>query len=232
MWPTLLAFVLGATTPAVDERMDGAVADAVDEALAGARDAVRVAVPPVDDVDEKRGRALERALVRALVDRHREEIVTPAYLRAKLAAQAIGREEARAFACDHVLLASVGDEEGRAVLRLKLLHTETGAVLSTSSAALGAGAPSSARGVRVAMDELVDQIAVAVESQGREVRTHRTAVAVLGAQGAAKGSHLDTHLQAELVRGLARRGFLVVERRQLAAALDQMALGQVLDEAS
>jgi TolB-like protein len=69
-----------------------------------------------------------------------------------------------------------------------------------------------------------------VESAGIELRMHRTAVAPLVAEGAAKEARLDQFTQSELIRALKRRGFLVVERAQLAAALDQAVIGQVLNE--
>jgi TolB-like protein len=221
--------------PSVDE---GAVIDAVEEVLSHGRDAVRLAVPPLDDEDQVRRAAVEIALVRAVRDRRREEIVTPAFLRARLrarseaAARALSVEELRPFSADHVLLGRVLEQGGEAVLRLKLLHVESGEVLAEASATLGAGAQTtaSAGSVRLATESLVEQIAYAVESAGDDVRQHRVAVSALRAEGAAAASRLDRFLQAELLRGLRRRGFLVVERAELDAATDQLALGQVLEE--
>lgn len=223
--------------PSIDE---GAIVDAVELVLARGKDAVRIAVPPVQDANEARRKAIEIAVVRAILDRRREEVVTPAYLRAKLRAQSeaqtreVSAEELRPFACDHVLLASVVDEGGKSILHLKLVHAETGQVLGDEPADLGAGSgartTASAGNVRNATDRLVEQIAFAVESNGDDVRTQRIAVSPLHADGAAKESRLDQFVQSELIRALARRGFLVVERAQLAAAIDQLALGQVLDE--
>lgn len=225
----------GVAGPTIDE---GAVVDAVEELLAKGRDAVRVAVPPVKDVDEARRQVVEIALVRAVRDRRREEVVTPALLRARLRAAAEGQEHdvpteaLRPFAADHVLVAQVLEQGGVAELSLKLLLVETGEVLGEARAALGAGeqTSASAAGVRATTDTLVEQIAFAVEGTGVEVRTHRTAVAQLKAEGAAVEARLDRFVQAELLRALRRRGFLVVERAELAAAADQLALGQVLDE--
>lgn len=228
-----------AAAPAPEVAIDeGAVVDAVEEVLARGRDAVRLALPPVKDDDEARRKAVELALVRAVRDRRREDVVTPALLRARLRAQAeaqareISPEELRPFAADHILLASVHDQGGEAVLSLKLLFTETGELLGEATARLGAGeaTTATAAGVRSATDTLVEQMAFAVEATGVEVRTHRTAVAQLKAEGAAAEARLDRFVQAELLRALRRRGFLVVERAELAAAADQLALGQVLDE--
>jgi TolB-like protein len=220
---------------AIDE---GAVVEAVEAVLDKGRHAVRVAVPPVSDTNAARQKAVELVIVRAILDRRREEAVTPAFLRAKLAAQGeaqlhdIAPEALKPFACDHVLLASVVEEGGAAVLHLKLVHSESGEVLGDESADLGEGkkTSASAQSVRNATDSLVEQIAFAVESGGEDIHLHRIAVSPLAAEGAAKESRLDQFLQSELIRSLKRRGFLVVERAQLSAALNQLALGQVLDE--
>jgi hypothetical protein len=107
-------------------------------------------------------------------------------------------------------------------------------VLHEASAVLGAGDKTSAslRGVRSAVEELVEQVAYGVESKGADVRQHRIGVSTLAVDGAAGEARLDRFVQAELLRGLRNRGFLVVERQQLAAAIDQAALGQLLDEQS
>jgi TolB-like protein len=226
-----------AATPAVTVD-EGAIADAAEAVLAGATEVVRIAVPPIVDGSEARGRAVELALVRALNDRRREEIVTPAFVRAKLKAQGEARlndvpiEKLKSFAADHVLLGAVVDEGGKAVLHLKLIHVETGALRGESSAVVSDGSQTTAQAadVRAATDVLVEEIASVVEEQGVDVHTHRIAVSRLNAQGAALESRLDVFVQSELIRALRRRGFLVVERDQLAAATDQLALGQVLEE--
>lgn len=220
----------------------GALSGAVAELLAHGRDAVRVALPPVVDDDPARAAVLERALLRALLDRRREDVVSPAFLRAKLQEGEDARlrgltpAQLRPFACDHVLLARVEVGEGRALLRLELLFSETGEVLSTSMVPLVVtGAPatgSSARGVRDAVAALVDDIAFAIENTGQELRFHRTAITPLRSDEEARAGRLDRYLESELVTALKRRGFLVVERAQLAAALEQQALGQLLDEQS
>ena len=220
---------------------EGAVVDAVEDVLAKGKDTVRIALPPLNAADPALRAAVEQALVRAILSRRREEVVTPAYLRAQLRAQAeaqakdIEVEELKPFAADHVLLSRLEDEGSEKVLRLKLVFSETGEVLGESTAKLGvAGAKSSAQAstVRAATDELVEQIAYGVESKGVDVRTHRIAVSQLRAEGAAAEGRLDRFVQSELIRGLRARGFLVVEREQLAAAVDQAALGQVLEDAS
>ena len=216
-----------------------AIDDAVTEVMARARQAVRVALPPVIDDDPVRAAALERSLLRALRERRREDVISPAYLRATLrGAAALALDEAtavtlRPFACDHVLLSSVQTQEGRAELRLRLLLSESGEVLATATVPLGAASSasgSSARGVRDAVQALVEDIALAVESTGQQLRLHRTAVTPFTADDAARAGHLDDYLQSELTKALKERGFLVLEREQLAAALQQQALGQVLNE--
>src|SRR5262249_32603770 len=127
--------------PSIDE---GNVVEAVESVLTHGKNAVRVAITPVSDTDEARRKLVEMTIVRAVLDRRREEAVTPAFLRAKLKAQAeaqaadITPDQLKPFACDHVLIASVVDEGGKATLHLKLLFSETGEVLGEESADLGA----------------------------------------------------------------------------------------------
>jgi TolB-like protein len=217
--------------PSID---DGAVVEAVEAVLDHGKNAARVAVPPVVDSDDARRKAVEIAIVRAILDRRREEPITPAFLRAKLQANEATPENLKPFACDHVLFATIADEGGRAMLHLKLVLTETGEVLDDEPADLGEGKKTTAgaANVRMATDDVADQIAFAVESKGLDVHEHRLAVAPLKAEGAAKEARLDQFAQSELIRALKRRGFLVVERAQLAAALDQLALAQNFDDAS
>lgn len=247
MSPLLLALTLTATTPsdavlaAGLELDEGPIVDAVEELLAYGKDAVRVALPGVDDADGPRRAALEQALVRAVLSRRREQVVTPATLRARLNAAAeaqaleLPAEALRALACDHVLTAAVLDQGGQAVLHLTLLHAESGEVLGQADAVIGqagrastAAAPSVQRGV----ERVVEQLAVALEGQGGDVRTHQVAVGLPRAEGAAAAARLDRFVQAELSRVLAERGFLLVERARLAAALDQMAVVAALDDDS
>lgn len=246
MSPLLLALTL-ASAPAPAVAFDeGEVARAVEELLVHGRDAVRIAVAPVDDADAERGAALEQALVRALLSRRREEVLSPALLRARLRAQAeaaelqVGVEEARSFSADHLLLAAVaeegaeeGAEGGAPVLYLQLVWTEGSEVLGEASAPLGrpdAKASPAAPELGGAVARVVDQIAAAVEARGAALRTHRLAVAAPRVTGAAQATRVDRFLQAELSARLRERGFLMVERARLAAALDQVALAQALDE--
>lgn len=213
---------------------------AVDEVMYRAVDAVRVALPPVVDADAARGKAVEQRLLRALADRGREEIVTPAMVQRVLgegAASSLDGSAPKAFAslaADHVLLASVDEAAGAIRLSLKLLHVESGRVLGESSAALDASTLASSvrprtvrRGVELAVDQLVEVL-------GRlpgNLRYQRVAVAPLEAQGeAVSGSRVERYIQAELGEGLRRRGYLVVERAQLASAIEQLSLGAALGE--
>lgn len=179
---------------------EGPVVEAVESVMATGNDVVRVALPPVEDADATRRTALEKLLVRVIRDRRREEVVTPALLRARLRAQAEAQERAvtidelRPFACDHVLVASVLTEGDVVSLRLRLFNTETGQVLGESAAALGtteAASSASAASVRLASEDLVEAIAWAVESKGVDVAAHRVGVAPLGATGTAQATRVD-----------------------------------------
>ena len=231
----------GASAPAAELALDeGPLVDALDAVLAGKDDVVRLALPPIDDADAPRRARLERALVRAVRERRREEIVTPALLRAQLRAQAdaqlraIEIEELKPYAADHVLLATVVTEGSNVALRLRLVRAETGEVRGEASAPIAttdAASSASAATVRAATDDLAEQIAYALEERGAVLTTHHIAVPPLeAAEGAAKESRLDRFVQGELVRALARRGLLVIERERLAAAIDQAVLGQQLGE--
>lgn len=248
MSPLLLALTLTATAPvpgaapAAELELDeGALVDALEGLLAHGRDVVRLALPGVADENAPRRAALEQALVRAVLSRRREQVVTPATLRARLNAQAeamaleLPTEELRALSCDHVLTAAVLDQGGQAVVHLKLVLAETGEVLGEADAALGQPGQATsvaAPSVRSGVARVVEQLAAAVESHGVDVRTHRLAVGLPRADGATADLRLDRFVQSELSRALAERGFLVVERAELAAALQQAALAAVLDDAS
>ncbi|MCC7070179.1 MAG: hypothetical protein IT383_02585 [Deltaproteobacteria bacterium] len=250
MSPLLLALTLCASAPAVGTAEDselragldeGPLVDAVDEVLRRARDPVRLALPGVADADGVRRAALELALVRAVLARRREQVVTPATLRARLnaAAEAQALElpaaELGALSCDHVLRGTVLDQGGRAVLHLTLVHVETGEVLGEADAALasaGVATSAPASAVRRGVERVVEELAAAVEARGLDVRTQRVAVAAPRADGAAAAARLDRFVQAELSATMAERGFLVVERAALAAALDQLAVATALDEGS
>lgn len=250
MSPLLLALTLCAAAPAVGaagsgapraELDEGPLVDAVEELLSHAREPVRVALAGVDDPDAGRRSTVELALVRALFARRREQVVTPATLRAHLNAQAeaqaleVPADALRALACDHVVRGAVLDHDGRAVLHLTLVHVETGAVLGEADAALAlAGAASTvpASAVRRGVERVVEELAAAVEARGLDVRTHVVAVGTPRADGAAAAARLDRFVQAELSTTMAERGFLVVERAALASALDQLAVAAALDEDS
>lgn len=212
----------------------------VDEVMEGAADPVRVAVPPVVDSDAERAKALQLRLVRALVDRGREEVVTPAMVQRLLgdaAAASLDDGDAsalKALAADHVLFAEVVDAAGQVQLRLKLLHVESGGVLKESSAVLDTSSLATtarAKTVRKGVDLAVDQLADALARLPGDVRYQRVAIAPLEPQGeAVSESRVDRFVQAELGDGLRRRGYLVVERARLASAMEQLALGAQLGE--
>lgn len=209
--------------------LEGAIADVMGASI----DAVRVAVPPVVDDDTPRGQVVQAAIVRALIDRGREEVVTPAMVQRALgdAAAKMATGEPAAFeplAADHVLLGEVVDAAGAVELRLRLVHVESGSVLSSASAPVAAVAREStaqASTVRGGVEKAVDQLVVALESLPGDRRYQRVAVAPLAAQGeAAVESRLDRLLQSELTDAIAARGYLVVERQRLSAAMNQLAL--------
>lgn len=212
--------------------------------LGGTPEIARLAVIVVDS-DENRRLAVERALVRVLRERQREDIVTPALIEARLGAAARGQlEEAggamRSLAADHVVVAEVLAGADGASLALRLLKSETGAVVQTASvpltiAATSSGAPASSarvQGVRQATVELADQIAEAIEKSGNDPRLYVLAVAPVKAEGAAQTGKVDLLLQNELGASLRERGFLLVERARLKSAMDQLALAQMTDDAS
>lgn len=231
---------LSQPTPAGEGAPIVSVDAVVDEVMARAADPVRVAVPPVVDSDEERAHALQLRLVRALVDRGREEVVTPAMVQRVLGAAAAASLDdgdagaLRALSADHVLFAEVLDAAGQVRLQLKLLHVESGGVLAESSALLDAEAVKTsarAKTVRKGVDLAVDQLAAVLAKLPGDVRYQRVAIAPLEAQGeAVTSSRVDRFVQAELGDGLRQRGYLVVERTQLAGAMEQLALGAQLGE--
>ncbi|MBM4280723.1 MAG: hypothetical protein FJ137_08165 [Deltaproteobacteria bacterium] len=215
---------------------EGVLLDALTPMLAAAREPARLAVIVVDETDPVRRTALERALVRVLRDRRREDVVTPSLVRARLGAQAAAQAEGAAstaaagLAADHVVVGDVVPSADGAVLALKLLSTEHGDVVASERVALdggGARSTAAARSVGVACADLADVIAEAVEASGVAVRAHRVGIPPLQATGAAKAARLDRFLQAELSDALRARGFLVVERSELSKAMDQLSLQEL-----
>ncbi len=214
---------------------EGVLLDVLNTLLLSAQEPGRVAII-VDDTDGIRRLSLERSLVRTMRDRRREEVITPALVKASLdaaaEAQLVGghAQAATSLAADHVITASIVDQGGKAVLRLQLLYTESGAVLGTQSVDVdGAAQASTARSldVRTAATDLADVIAEGVENRGVDVRTHRIAVAPAQATGAAKEARLDRFVQSELTSALRTRGFLVVERARLSAAMEQLTIQEL-----
>ena len=227
----------GATAPDVSSSSGSdEIAAAVAQLMSAAREPARVAVLPVDDRDGARGAAIERAIVGALRDRGREEVLTPASVKRTIAdaAASTAPTQLAPLAADHVVVGAVVDAAGAPEVRLKLLLVQTGEVLAEARApAGGAAAATTAKAstVRGAIAKLVDDVAWGVEAGQGDARYVRVAVAPLAAQGeAAVASRLDRYLQAELTDGLRERGFLVVERARLNAAIEQIALGQALGE--
>lgn len=220
--------------PVVD---DGELAAATTTLLQRAPDAARLAVIVVDD-DDARRRGLERALVRVLRERRREDIVTPAIVQARLGAAAAAQLEqaggaATALGADHVLVAEVQAGANGSVVGMRLVRSETAAVAGTARAPLlGPGGTTSAgvQTVRAATLDVADAVAEVLEQGGIEARLLRLAVAPVKAEGAAKEGKVDRLVQAELASALAERGFLVVERARLRAAMDQLALQQMNEE--
>jgi len=207
--------------------------------MAHSADAVRVAVPPVIDTDAARAERVQAAIVRVLLDRGREEVVTPSMVARVLgdAASQMATGEPAAFgvlSADHVLLAEVVDAGGVVELRLRLIHVETGGTLGTGTAPIDvAASDTSARAstVRGGIEQAVDQLVVGMGKLPGDHRYQRIAVAPVSPQGdAATDSRVDRFLQAELIDALAGRGFLVVERARIGDAMEQLALGAMLGE--
>ncbi len=224
--------VAGEGSAVVDE---GVLLDAASSMLAQATEPARIAVV-VTDSDDARRTAIERSLVRALRDRRREDVVTPTLVKARLGASAAQQLEggagAAAVAADHVLLAEVqagADGSGDA---MRHVNAATASVVASAKVPVSTAPSSSSARVqdlRVAAADLSDLIAEAVERQGLEPRTHRIAVPKASAEGAAKEAKVDQLIQNKLASALRDRGFLVVERTQLSAAMDQLALAQLTD---
>ena len=227
----------GGGSTVVDE---GELLEACSTLLLSAVEPARIAIVVGDD-DETRRVAVERSLVRVMRDRRREDIVTPALVKARLgesAGQQLrgGGAAAAGLGADHIIIADVVSEGGAAVVSLRLIKSESGEVLGTRKVPLlpssgTAGTASSARvqDVRVAAADLADLVAEAVERSGAEHRSHRIAVPPAAAEGAAKEARLDRFVQSELLTALRERGFLVVERAQLQQAMDQLALQQLTE---
>jgi hypothetical protein len=119
------------------------------------------------------------------------------------------------------------------VVVMRLVRSETAAVVGTARAPLlGGGGATSAevQNVRAAALDVADAVAEVLEQGGTEARLLRLAVAPVKAEGAAKEGKVDRLVQAELASALAERGFLVVERTRLQAAMDELALQQMSDE--
>ena len=236
----ILSVLLAGSTDVDASAVDrGAIADAVDAVLAVSLDAVRVAVPPVEDANAARAHAVELALVEAILERKREEVITPAYLKSTLLSRANAQERGelsaevlKPFAADHLLLARVLSQGGRALLELRLVHIESGRMLESTVVDVGVGEQTSVDGLRVrnAAARMVEEIAAAVESTGVEVRTHRIAIAPWVADEVAKRARLDDLLAGELAAALVDRGFLVVERAQISSVLEEQANAQLLAE--
>ena len=215
---------------------EGVLLDALNTLLLTAKEPGRVAIVVDAAGGPLRRLSLERSLVRVMRDRRREEVVTPALVKASLDAaaeqQLLGgnAKAATSLAADHVITASVVDQGGKSVLRLQLLYTETGEVLGTGSVDVdGDAQATSARSldVRTAAADLADVIAEGVENKGVDVKSHRVAVPPAQATGAAKEARLDRFVQSELTAALRARGFLVVERAQLSAAMDQLTIQEL-----
>ena len=224
----------------------GALLEATTVALAAARDPVRVALF-VEDEDVLRRARLERALLRALRERQREDVITAAYVRgvlddnAEAQLQGGGTLTLQALVADHLLFARVVLEGDSAILELRTAVVATGEVVGSSRVPLAgpSGVASAGAGgnsaqplpLRSAVQDVADDIAEALELRGTDVRRHRLALAPVQGTGAAAVGRVDRFVEEALLRALAARGFLLVERARLGAAIEQLALGQALDEA-
>jgi hypothetical protein len=234
MRPLNLTLLMLFSTAATAEGPELAVA--VEEVLSQGVEATRIALPPASGGDEDLRAAVEAEVLRLLLERDNEEVITPAYIARVLDAAAASDAAAYGpLAADHVLLVSIVDAAGERGVELKLLHTESGGVVGQARAAWGEGGPSSVSSstARGAVGRLVDQLFVSLSKLPGEHRYQRVAVSTLEARGeAAEGTRVHRFLRGELGRELADRGFLVVEREQLDAAIRQQELGALLNEES
>ncbi len=215
--------------PAVD--LDAAVLAALD----GAIDPVRVAVLPVADTDADRARRVGTALFLAVMDAG-PQAVSPGRAQELLAADqmdAAARGEVAAvgpLAADHVLLAEVVELAGEVTVNLRLLHVETGAVVGTGRGKIAEAAATktsvTANTVQGGVAALADDVQAAMQAIPGEPRYQRVAVLAFdGASPEVQASGIDRALQGALIDALQARGFLVVERQQVNAVLDQVAAG-------
>ncbi len=197
-------------------------------------DAARVALV-VDDSDAARRAGLERSLVRVVRERRREDVVSPTMVRARLGvvAQAQLADRAResaGLAADHLLLVEVLSVDGAAVAQLRLVVTQTGAVIGTQQLPVSGTTTTTtahAADLQRAAEDMADACAEAVEGKGLEIAAWQVAVPKATSTGAAQTAKLDRQVAAEMTRALRDRGFLVVERRQIDAAMGQLALAQL-----
>jgi hypothetical protein len=197
-------------------------------------DAARVALVVNDDNDARRA-GLERSLVRVVRERRREDVVSPAMVRARLGTlvEAQLTERARdpaGLAADHLLLVELLAADGGAVAQLRLVVAATGAVVGTEKVPVtGTTTATTAKAgdLQRAAEDMADAFAEAVEGAGIDIAAWQVAVPAATATGGALTAHLDRHVAAELSLALRERGFLVVERRQIAAAMNQLALAQL-----
>ncbi|MFZ9886558.1 MAG: FlgO family outer membrane protein [Myxococcota bacterium] len=215
---------------------------AIQELMSAAPDAARVVVGPVGDNDEERSARLQQQVVQALRVRGREEVLTPAMVQEALdaaASAALERGDPAVLgdlSADHVILGTVLDAGNELALELRLLDVESGrsvsqqtVTLSGARAASSVGAPS----VRQGIDDAAVQLQQSLGALPGNPRYQRIAVLPLDARGdAVTASGADRLAQSQLTAALDRAGYLVVERGELSAALDQMALGAALGEES
>lgn len=213
---------------------------AVQELMTAAPDAARVAVGPVLDDDHERSARLQQRVVQALRLRDREEVLTPAMVQNALdaaAGAALARGEPAAlheFSADHVILGTVLDAGEELALELRLLVVESALVASQVRVPLvghAGGSSVEAPSVRRGIDDAVEQLQRSLGALPGNPRYQRIAVLPLEARSdVVASSGADRVAQSQLTAGLRSAGYLVVERGQLQAAIQQLELGAVLGE--
>lgn len=213
---------------------------AVEELFREGEEVVRVVVVPTRGTDEARTQAVSQQIVRVILDRGREEVVTPALVRAALDTAASQMEAGQplpamqAMAADHVCFSEVVEAGGEVNLKLRLVEVKTGAIRGekTTPILLEAGKSSlRAADGRARLRQVADELMWGIQQLPGEIRYQRIAVLPLQSTAAeVKNAKVDRFVQAELSEQLAARGFLLVERNQLDQTIEQMTLGAVLGE--
>jgi len=216
-----------AAAKGIDADIDAVVLDL----MAAARDPARVALSPVKDDDDARAKRIEKQLLSAFaaVD---VEVVTPASVR-RVVGGLVNADDGAALsavAADHVLLSEV--IQNGAAVTMRLMHVTTGVEVASAVARVDSAtdAAEQAKNLTGGLTRIVDDVAVAMSELRGQQRYQRLAVMPLEVSGDdVAGSKVDVLMQTQLTQRLRERGFLVVERTNIKAALNQLKIAATVD---